>query len=161
MAFPAGSFILAPTHPVLTLQAEVKGRPFTLKAPIDSADVLVADDVTLSLGVRIDQVSGGNFLLDAALRGFLVNYGAHQLFFAGTGELAADPVELSGVAKAGQVSVDLTLQLRELSSSPESLVLEVTGTAVFKDVDVPIPGVGSLDQLELAVSTQLELVVDP
>lgn len=160
MAFPAGSFILGPTHPVLTLQAEVKGRPFTLKAPIDSADVLVADDVTLSLGVRIDQVSGGNFLLDAALRGFLVNYGAHQLFFAGTGELAADPVELSGVAKAGQVSVDLTLQLRELSSSPESLVLEVTGTAVFKDVDVPIPGVGSLDQLELAVSTQLELVVD-
>ncbi|MDP2287049.1 MAG: hypothetical protein Q8M73_00575 [Actinomycetota bacterium] len=159
MALPAGSWILGQIHPVLTLQAEVKGRPFTLKAPIDSADVVIAEDLTLSLGVRIDQVSAGNFLLDAALRGFLVSYGAHQLFFAGTGELAADPVELTGVARAGQVAVDLVLDLRELASTEQSLVLGVTGTAVFKDVDVPIPGVGSLDQLELAVLTQLDLVV--
>ena len=157
MALPAGSWILMPTHPVLTLQADVRGRPFTLKAPIDSADVLVGEDVTLSLGVRIDQVTAGNFLLDAGLRGFLVNYGAHQLFFAGTGELESDPVQLSGVAKAGQVAVDLTLALGTLSAASTSLVLAVTGTAVFKDVNVPIPGIGSLDQLELAVSTQLEL----
>ncbi len=143
---------------MLTLQADVKGRPFTLKAPIDSADVMVATDVTLSMGVRIDQVTAGNFLLDAALRGFLVNYGAHQLFFAGTGELAAQPVTLSGVARAGQVAVDLNLELAELSGSSVSLVIHVTGTAVFQDVNVPIPGVGSLDQLELAVEAQLDLL---
>lgn len=158
MALPSGSWILGPNHPELSLQAEVKGRPFLLKAPIDSADVLVATDVTLSLGVRIDQVTAGNFLLDAALRGFLVNYGAHQLFFAGTGDLAAEPVELGGIAKAGGVAVDLTLALSEISSDAQSLLLEVTGTAVFKDVDVPIPGIGSLDQLELAVLTQLALI---
>ncbi len=158
MSFPAGTWILEHTQPVLTLTTEVKGRSFTLKAPIDSADVTVAQDVTLTLGVGIDHVSAGNFLLDAALRGFLVNYGAHELFFAGTGVLDADPVGLGGVAKAGQVSVDLTLELREVSSSPQNLVIDIAGTAVFKDVDIPIPGVGSLDQLSLAVQAQLELL---
>ncbi len=158
MSLPVGSWSLDHTQPVLTLQADVKGRPFTLKAPIHSADVLVAGDVTLSLGVGIDQVTAGNFLLDAALRGFLVNYGAHELYFAGTGRAQADPVHLSGVAKAGRVAVDLTLELRAVSSSALALVIDVTGTAVFKDVDVPIPGVGNLEQLMLAVHAQLELI---
>ncbi|MDO8732423.1 MAG: hypothetical protein Q7L55_07625 [Actinomycetota bacterium] len=159
MPLPAGSWSLQQTHPVLTLQSEVKGRPFTLKAPIDSADVTVAEEVTVSLGVGIDQVTAGNFLLDAALRGFLVNYGAHELFFTGTGDAKADPVTLGGLAKAGRVAVDLTLELGEISSTAQALVIDVTGTAIFKDVDVPIPGIGSLDQLALAVHAQLELVL--
>jgi hypothetical protein len=158
MTFPDGAWVLEQTHPVLTLTTEVKGRPFTLTAPIDSADVTVADDVTLTLGVAIDKVSAGNFLLDAALRGFLVNYGAHELYFAGTGAWVADHVELGGLAKAGQVTVDMTLELREVSRSANSLVVDVTGTAIFKDVDVPIPGIGSLDQLALAVHAQLDLI---
>ena len=158
-ALPQGSWVLGPAQPTLTLQTDVKGRAFTLKAPIDSADVTVTDDVTLSLGVRIDQVTAGSFLMDAALRGFLVSYGAHELFFVGTGSSASQPVTLSGVAKAGQVAVDLTLALNEESSDEQTLVLQVTGTAVFRDISVPIPGVGSLDQLELAVLAQLNLLV--
>ena len=130
----------------------------TLRAPIDSADVLVSDDVALALGVRIDKVSAGNFLLDAALRGFLLSHRAHELLFEGRGQRDSDRVELGGVAKAGQVSVAFTLGLTEISSGAAFLVLGVTGTAVFTDDDVPIPGIGRLDHLELAVSTQLDLI---
>ena len=158
MRIPEGSWILDHARPSLTLRAEVKGRPFTLTAPIDSADVTVGLDVTLTLGIGIDQVSAGNFLLDAALRGLLVSYGAHELQFAGIGAAEADPVLLGGVAKSGRVAVDLNLELHAVHSDPRTVAIDVTGTAVFEDVDVPIPGVGSLDQLVLAVHARLDLI---
>lgn len=158
MRIPEGSWTLDHECPTLTLRAEVKGRPVTLTAPIDSADVTVGEDVTLALGIGIDQVSAGNFLLDAALRTFLVSYGAHELQFTGTGSAEADPVVLGGVAKSGRVAVDLNLELHAVHSDPQTLAIDVTGTAVFEDVDVPIPGVGSLDQLLLAVHARLDLI---
>jgi len=147
-------------RPVLELRTEVRGRAFTLGAPIDSADLLVSEEVSLTLGIAIDKVSAGNFLLDAALRGFLVSAGAQELFFAGTGALSDGAVQIEGLAKAGQVLVEMALDVAPAAAASAALAVDITGSAVFKDVNVPIPGVGSLDELELAVRAHLDLVLN-
>jgi len=158
MSLPAGAWTLDATHPVLRLQTQVKGRPFTLTAPIHSADLLVGEELSLTMGIAIDKVSTGSFLLDAGLRGFLVGHGAHELLFSGTGATGAEGMHVSGLAEAGQVAVEMALELQEFGSALGSLTVEVRGNAVFQDVNVPVPGIGSLSELVLEVQVELGLI---
>ena len=47
--------------------------------------------------------------------------------------------------------MDLELELRPQEFTEAEMVLEVRGTAVFEDVEVPIPGIGRLSDLTLQV----------
>ena len=143
---------------ILELQSQVKGKFLTLKAPIDSAD-LTSDDagVVLTMSIGLDRVKTGNFLLDIGLSGFLSSYGAKELQYVGSGPSGVDPVRVGGVATSGRVVVDLELALRETHATEVGMTLQVSGTAVFADVEVPIPGIGRLSDLTLQVHAEIPL----
>jgi len=147
---------------ILDLQSQVKGKNLTLKAPIDSADLTIDDaGVVLTMSIGLDRVKTGNFLLDIGLSGFLSSYGAKELQYVGSGPGGVDPLLVGGVATSGRVVVELELALSEIHASEVSMTLQVSGTAVFDDVEVPIPGIGRLSDLTLQVAAEipLELVV--
>ena len=142
----------------LELASEVKGKQITLKAPIDSADLTVDDaGAVLTMSIGLDRVKSGNFLLDIGLGGFLSSYGAKELMYVGSGPSGVEPLLVGGVATSGRVAVDLELELKTGTSRGADLLLDVRGTAVFDDVDVPIPGIGKLSDLTLQVRAQITL----
>ena len=144
---------------ILELQSQVKGKNLTLKAPIDSADLTIDDDgVVLTMSIGLDRVKTGNVLLDIGLSGFLSSYGAKELQYVGSGPSDVDPLLVGGVATSGRVVVDLELALREIHVSEGLITLQVSGTAIFEDVEVPIPGIGRLSDLTLQVTAEIPLV---
>jgi len=158
VALPPGSWSLQGAPPVLELKAEVKGKALALKAPIHAADLTIDDaGVVLTLGIGIDQVKSGSFLLDTAVRAFLVSQGAHELLYVGSGPSDLEPAQVGGVATSGRVAVDLELELSTVTTTSDGIRLAVTGTAVFEDVEVPIPGIGRLTDLVLEVHALLDL----
>jgi hypothetical protein len=147
---------------ILELQSQVKGKNLTLKAPIDSANLTIDEaGVVLTMSIGLDRVKTGNVLLDIGLSGFLSSYGARELQYVGSGPSGIDPMLVGGVATSGRVVVELELALGEIHASEVSMTLQVSGTAVFDDVEVPIPGIGRLSDLTLQVAAEipLELVV--
>jgi hypothetical protein len=143
---------------ILELQSQVKGKNLTLKAPIDSADLTIDDSgAVLTMGIGLDRVKTGNFLLDIGLSGFLSSYGAKELQFVGSGPSGVDPLLVGGVATSGRVAVDLELCLTEITLSGGSTAIRLSGSAVFDDVDVPIPGIGRLSDLTLLAHAEIPL----
>ena len=154
----AGAWTKTSSAVILELQSQVKGKSLTLKAPIDSAD-LTSDDagIVLTMSIGLDRVKTGNFLLDIGLSGFLSSYGAKELQYVGSGPCGVEPLLVGGVATSGRVVVDLELVLAEIQPSMAAMTLNVSGTAVFNDVDVPIPGIGRLSDLTLQVHAEIPL----
>ncbi|MDD2857485.1 MAG: hypothetical protein PHU75_02300 [Candidatus Nanopelagicales bacterium] len=161
MTLPPGAWILDGDPSVLTLAAQAKGRTVRLTAPIHAADLTVdAAGVVLTMSIGINDVRSGGFIMDTALRAFLVGYGANELFFVGSGAADADPPAVTGVARSGRVAVDLDLVLTPVEHTAGTLGIALSGTAVFEDVDVPIPGIGRLDSIVLAAAADLRLRAD-
>ena len=148
----AGAWTKTGVAVILELKSEVKGKTLTLKAPIDSADLTVdAAGAVLTMTIGLDRVKSGSFLLDLGVGAFLSSYGAKELLFVGSGPAGVEPLLVGGVATSGRVAVDLELELRPQEFTEAEMVLEVRGTAVFEDVEVPIPGIGRLSDLTLQV----------
>jgi len=137
---------------ILELTSEVKGKALKLRAPIDSTDLTIdSAGAVLTMTIGLDRVKSGSFLLDLGVGAFLSSYGAKELLFVGSGPAGIDQLLVGGVATSGRVAVDLELELRAQEFTEAEMVLEVRGTAVFEDVEVPIPGIGRLSDLTLQV----------
>jgi hypothetical protein len=148
----AGAWTKTGVAVILELTSEVKGKTLTLKAPIDSTDLTIdSAGAVLTMTIGLDRVKSGSFLLDLGVGAFLSSYGAKALLFVGSGPAGVDPLLVGGVATSGRVAVDLELELRPLEFTEAEMVLEVRGTAVFEDVEVPIPGIGRISDLTLQV----------
>jgi len=154
----AGAWTKTETVVILELTSVVKGKALKLSAPIDSADLTIdAAGAVLTMTVGLDRVKSTNFLLDLAVGAFLSSYGAKELLFVGSGPSGVDPLLVGGVATSGRAAVDLELALVPQEFAGTELVLAVGGTAVFQDVDVPIPGIGRLSDLTLQVWSVIAL----
>jgi hypothetical protein len=144
---------------ILELTSEVKGKTLNLRAPIDSADLTIdTAGAVFTMTVGLDRLKSGSFLLDLGAGAFLSSYGAKELLFVGSGPAGVDPLLVGGVATSGRVAVDLELELRVRELNDLEMVLEICGTAVFEDVEVPIPGIGRLSDQALQVWSLITLV---
>lgn len=144
---------------ILELTSEVKGKTLNLRAPIDSADLTIdAAGAVFTMTVGLDRLKSGSFLLDLGAGAFLSSYGAKELLFVGSGPAGVDPLLVGGVATSGRVAVELELELRVRELNDLEMVLEICGTAVFEDVEVPIPGIGRLSDQALQVWSLITLV---
>ncbi len=154
----AGAWTKTQTVVTLELTSVVKGKTLKLSAPIDFADLTIdAAGAVLTMTVGLDRVKSTNFLLDLAVGAFLSSYGAKELLFVGSGPAGVDPLLVGGVATSGRAAVDLELAVVPQEFAGTELVLAVSGTAVFQNVDVPIPGIGRLSDLTLQVWSVITL----
>lgn len=115
------------------------------KAPI--VDGQVSDD-DLTFTVRIDEVNTGNPLLDPELHALIHELTSGTLTFNGR----RDGDVYSGSATAGEISIPL-----DLSATIEQSEIVVAGTSTFRDVHVPLPGLGHIKHLAVDIDGSLHL----
>lgn len=112
----------------------------------------------LDLTVALDQIKTGNFLTEHAARAFISGYRAHDLTYAGSGHWPSEPVSLRGPAKAGAIDVEIELTVSPVDADWDVMSeIEIVGTAGFGTVHVPIPGVGTVDDLIVDIDARLRV----
>jgi hypothetical protein len=124
-------------------------------APVIDGHASIADgEVTLTFVVAINEVSTGNPLLDPEVHA-LVNSGSDgRLTFTGTG---ASLAEVTGHASAGNVTVPLELAARPQSGDPQ-LPLELTGKTTFRNIHLPLPGMGHISHVDIDIEGLVTLM---
>ena len=128
-------------------------------APVVDGSARISEgDVSLEFVVAIDRVSTGNPLLDPEVHALVHSGSDGRLVFSGSGaELAA----VSGQAKAGNITVPLELDATadvDNAAADDPMQLAVKGTAVFRDIHVPLPGMGHIRQVEIDISGLITLL---
>ena len=112
----------------------------------------------LDLTIALDQIKTGNFLTEHAARAFIAGYKAHDLVYQGRGQWPGDPVNVSGLAKAGSIDVEIELTVTPVVGDWESMSeIEIVGTAGFGTVHIPMPGLGTIDDLVVDIDARLRV----
>ncbi|MDQ1246497.1 MAG: hypothetical protein QG597_865 [Actinomycetota bacterium] len=124
-------------------------------APVTDGVATIADgSVTLEFSVAIDQVTTGNPLLDPEVHALVHSGSDGRLVFRGEGGSLA---ELTGEATAGNISVPL-----ELCASPTpgsgSMDVKLNGKTEFRDIHLPLPGMGHIKQVDVDIDGLLTLM---
>jgi hypothetical protein len=128
-------------------------------APVAGGELTVAPHgVTFTLQLALDQLRTGNFLMQAAARSLVSRYDARVLTYLGTGEDSVGAWELDGHAIAA--TIDVVLQLAVTPCGPDDDPMsEVTlvGNAQVGTVNLPLPGLGKVDDFAFDVEARLAL----
>lgn len=129
-----------------------------ITAPVRSGSLSIqTSGVSLALIIALDKLRTGNFLAQAAARSLVTGNRAHDLVYEGTGAFTGASAAISGQAKAGDLdlTIDLTVTLLGGDSPTE---VELAGATSFGRVHIPIPGVGTVDDLKVDVDARLAMV---
>lgn len=130
-----------------------------VSAPVRSGNLRL-DKARLDFDVTIalDQIKTGNFLTEHAARAFIAGYRAHDLVYAGSGQWPSEPVSVRGPAKAGEIDVEIELSISPVAADWDAMSeIEIVGTAGFGSVHIPIPGVGTVDDLVVDIDARLRV----
>jgi hypothetical protein len=132
-------------------------------APVSGGELMItADAVHLTLRLALDELKTGNFLMQAAARGIVARNNAHVLSYAGEGPATALPWHVTGHAKAGSVDVVLTLAVTPCGPPTDPMAeIEVTGSASMGTVNLPLPGLGKIDDFAFDVDGRFALAQRP
>jgi hypothetical protein len=126
-------------------------------APLRSGMLhITAGKAALTLVIALDELRTGNFLTQHAARAFIAGQRAHDLVYDGAGAAKAAPFDVVGQAKAGQLDLTIGLKVSLLGGSTPSEV-ELQGSAAFGRVHIPIPGIGTVDDLSIDIDARLGL----
>ncbi len=117
-----------------------------------------SEKVSLILKLAISEVKAGNPLLDAAARRLVGKGSDGVLTFEGDGTACDGAVTLEGHAWAGDVDVPMVVTCDPpVSVDSERRDLQITGSATFDDVRIPLPGFGSVKSIDIHVAGILQL----
>lgn len=117
-----------------------------------------SEKVSLTLKLAISEVKAGNALLDAAARRLVSSGSDGVLTFEGEGTGSDGSVTLEGRAWAGDVNVPMVVKCDPPESvDAERRDLQITGSATFDDVRIPLPGFGSVKSIDINVAGTLQL----
>ena len=113
-----------------------------IKAPVRSGSLHIVDSIaTMNLVLALDKLKTGNFFTEAAARTFIGSYNAHDLVFQGN-------------AQAGELDVEISLAITAVANSPQTEV-ELVGSAAFGRVHIPLPGIGTVENLNIDINARL------
>jgi len=126
-------------------------------APVRAGELrLAGDDLHLDLTIALDKIKTGNFLTEHAARAFVAGYRVHDLVYAGSGSRKASAANITGPARAGSIDVDIQLLVTPIGDGWHSMSeIEIAGNAGFGRVHIPIPGVGTVDDLVVDIDARL------
>ena len=126
-----------------------------IKAPVRSGQLHIVDSIaTMNLVLALDKLKTGNFFTEAAARTFIGGYNAHDLVFQGAGPHNGNAYDVSGIAQAGELDVDISLTITAVANSSEPEV-ELAGSAAFGRVHIPLPGIGTVENLNIDIDGML------
>lgn len=129
---------------------------FHAHAPVVHGTVRIDDgDVEVQFDVAIDQVATGNPLLDPEVHALVRAQSDGRLRFQGNG---ADLTALTGTASAGTISIPLELVAAESQTTDDGVDLQINGQTSFKDIHVPLPGLGHIKHIDIDISGVLTLL---
>jgi len=125
-------------------------------APIRRGTITITDQAcTLDMVLALDQI-GTSFLLQRAARALLSAHRVVDLFYLATGAGGSAPWQVRGDAVAGDVTVDLAVDLTPLDSQQEAMTrVELRGFAGLGPVELPLPGLGRTDDLQVTLDCVL------
>jgi hypothetical protein len=128
-----------------------------VRTPIRSGSLsITGGHATLHLVLALDQLRTGNFLTEGAARSFITGYKAHDLVYEGKGAAKSQPFSIEGQARAGTLDLSIGLQVSLLGGS-EPTEVELEGSAAFGRVHIPLPGVGTVDNMVVDIDAKLGL----
>lgn len=123
-------------------------------APVIRGELQESDDeatLTLTLDLSLLQA---NPLLQRPARALVRRHDASDLVYRGSGDYEeGDAITVYGKATAGDVTVNLVLNL--IRTGERAIV---SGTANVGTVELPLPGLGRLDDFSFSVSADLAIV---
>ena len=126
-----------------------------MRAPIRSGRLdVAAHSLTLDLVIAMDKVKTGSFLTEAAIRSLLAGYRATDLVYQGSGSHSGATGQVSGQASAGTLDLTIELAVSFLGGAQPSEI-ELVGSTSFGRVSIPIPGIGTIDDLQVNVDARL------
>lgn len=118
--------------------------------------VLGSTEITLSLVLSLGALRTGNFLLQSAARGLIARNNADELVYHGVGN-AGTPWQVSGHAHAGTIDIALDLLIAPMPGHGDLAEIEISGRAALGRVDLPLPGLGAVDDLAFDVDARLSV----
>lgn len=129
---------------------------FHAHAPVVDGEVHINDgDVQVQFDVAIDQVATGNPLLDPEVHALVRAQSDGRLRFQGSGsQLGA----LTGTASAGTITIPLELVAAESQTTEDGVDLQINGQTSFKDIHVPLPGLGHIKHIDIDITGVLTLL---
>jgi hypothetical protein len=128
-----------------------------VRTPIRSGNLLIEKgEAVLNLVLALDRLKTGNFLTESAARAFISGYRAHDLVYAGSGAAKSRTFGVTGQAQVGTLDLAIGLQVTLLGSDQPSEV-ELQGSANFGRVHIPLPGMGTVDELMVEIDAKLGL----
>lgn len=128
-----------------------------IKAPVRSGTLHIVDSIaTMNLVLALDKLKTGNFLTEAAARTFIAGYNAHDLVFQGSGPHNGSAYDVSGNAQAGELDVEISIMVTAVLNSAHPEV-ELVGSAAFGTVHIPLPGIGSVENMTINIDAKLAI----
>lgn len=128
-----------------------------IKAPVRSGTLHIVDSIaTMNLVLALDKLKTGNFLTEAAARTFISGYKAQDLVFQGSGPHNGNAYDVSGNAVAGELDVQMTLIVTSVSNTAQPEV-ELMGSAQFGTVHIPLPGIGTVENMNIEIDARLAI----
>jgi hypothetical protein len=129
-----------------------------ISAPVRSGTLSIqTSGVSLALIIALDKLRTGNFLAQTAARSLVTGNRAHDLVYEGTGAFTGASAAISGQAKAGDLDLTIDLTVTLLGGERPTEV-ELVGATSFGRVHIPLPGVGTVDDLKVDVDARLAMV---
>ncbi len=126
-------------------------------APVRSGSLRIGGDIEFTLVLALDQMRTSNFLMQAAARSLITAHRVHELVYVGTGALA-EVITVLGTARAGDLVLDLGLRITPIRGAEEAMsAIEIAGDSNVGTVQIPLPGVGQVDDLRFSVAGRLPL----
>lgn len=130
-----------------------------VSAPVASGDLhATAEHVHLGLRLALDELRTGNFVVQAAARALVTRHDAHVLAYSGKGVTSETPWVVTGRAIAGNVDVEIALTITPIGPDHDPLAeIDIVGTASFGRVHLPLPGMGTVEDLSIDLDARLAL----
>ena len=113
-----------------------------------------ASRIALELSIALDRLRTSNFIMQAAARALIGRHQAHELRYQGTGT-ASEPWTVTGPATAGDVRLDLSLEVEHVSDAP--VQIQLAGSARVGTIHLPLPGMGTVEDFSFQVTSRLIL----
>lgn len=130
-----------------------------VSAPVTGGELTSAEgEAHLTLRMDLGQLRTGNFLLQAAARSLVSRHDASLLAYDGRGPAGEGSWQLAGHATAGDVDLVLDLTVTMIGPTGDPMrEIELVGTANVGTVNLPLPGMGTIDDFSFDVDARLAL----
>lgn len=128
-------------------------------APVSGGQLAVVDGrAHFTLRLALDQMRTRNFIMQAAARTLVSRHDATVLTYDGTGPGAGRGWQVTGVAAAGDVDLQLDLALTPCGPAGDAMAeIQLVGSANVGTVHLPLPGLGTVDDFSFDVDARLAL----